>query len=184
MREGRFREDLFYRLNVIPIHLPPLRERREDIALLVDYFLDKYNKQNSKRIRKISRQVLYLLMKYPWPGNVRELENCIERAVIMSPGEVLSGDFLPEEILSGTAKSGENVKHAAGFDSAIRQATEELCEQSTDLAYTREAVHRLIDEIMIRKALARKMSQRKIADELGISRMTLRKKMRGYGIIS
>jgi Nif-specific regulatory protein len=182
IRDGRFREDLFYRLNVIPIHLPSLRERREDIPLLVDHFLEKYNRQNSKHISRISHKVLDLLLRYPWPGNVRELENCIERGVVMSPGNVLSGDFLPEEIVSHNLKGAERVGHVSSNDSEVRQATERFCETTGDLAEAREAIHRVVDEAIIRKALARKTSQREIAEHLGMSRMTLRKKMREYGI--
>jgi DNA-binding NtrC family response regulator len=84
VREGKFREDLFYRLSVVPIHLPPLRERKEDVSLLVDHFLRKYNKKAKKKIRKISPSVKKALMEYDWPGNIRELENTIERAVVLS----------------------------------------------------------------------------------------------------
>src|SRR5207249_11461589 len=82
--KNQFREDLFYRLNVVSIYLPPLRNRREDIPRLIDYFLDKYNSMNDRRLRRISRDMLNVLMRYPWPGNVRELENAIERAVVLS----------------------------------------------------------------------------------------------------
>jgi transcriptional regulator with GAF, ATPase, and Fis domain len=81
IRAGRFRQDLLYRLNVIPIHLPPLRDRREDIPLLVDHFLEKYNREANRKVTIVPRDVLDTLVAYSWPGNVRELENCIERAV-------------------------------------------------------------------------------------------------------
>lgn len=84
VREGEFREDLFYRLSVVPIHLPPLRERKEDIPLLAEHFLQKYNKRAKKNIMSISPQVIKALMQYDWPGNIRELENTIERAVVLS----------------------------------------------------------------------------------------------------
>jgi len=89
IRAGRFREDLFYRLNVFPITIPPLRQRKEDIPLLVDHFVAKFNKKIGKRIETISQQTLEVLQEYDWPGNVRELESIIERAVIISPGTVL-----------------------------------------------------------------------------------------------
>jgi transcriptional regulator with GAF, ATPase, and Fis domain len=85
IKEGWFREDLYYRLNVIPIHLPPLRERREDIPALVDHFLNVCNARNRTNVSRLTREVLDLLVSYDWPGNVRELENCIERVVVMSP---------------------------------------------------------------------------------------------------
>jgi len=84
VREGKFREDLFYRLSVVPIHLPPLRERKEDIPLLVDHFLQKYNKRTKKNIAGVSSRALKALKEYDWPGNIRELENTIERAVVLS----------------------------------------------------------------------------------------------------
>jgi len=81
--EGRFREDLYYRINVIPISLPPLRERREDIALLAEHFVVKYTEQMGKSISGISHQAMELLLAYDWPGNIRELENVMERAVAL-----------------------------------------------------------------------------------------------------
>ena len=89
VRSGRFREDLFYRLNVYPIALPPLRERREDIPLLAHYFTDKYSRRMGKKIDRIPRNALDSMMHYPWPGNIRELEHLIERSVIISPGATL-----------------------------------------------------------------------------------------------
>jgi len=86
VREGKFREDLFYRLSVVPIHIPPLRKRKEDIPLLVEHFLQKYNKRAKKSINSISSQVKKALKEYDWPGNIRELENTIERAVVLSKG--------------------------------------------------------------------------------------------------
>lgn len=94
VREGKFREDLFYRLSVVPIHLPPLRERKEDISLLVDNFLKKYNKRAKKNIKRISPAVKKALMGYDWPGNIRELENTIERAVVLSRREEIDLDDL------------------------------------------------------------------------------------------
>ncbi len=93
--QEKFREDLFYRLNVVSIYLPPLRNRREDIPRLIDYFLDKYNAINGRSLKRISRELLSILLRYPWPGNVRELENAIERAVVLSRGEDFTEDLLP-----------------------------------------------------------------------------------------
>jgi transcriptional regulator with GAF, ATPase, and Fis domain len=86
IRKGRFREDLFYRLNVFPITIPPLRQRKEDIPLLVDYFVAKFNKKTGKKIETVSKAALDVLQEYDWPGNVRELESIIERSVITSQG--------------------------------------------------------------------------------------------------
>src|SRR5271167_819335 len=100
VREGRFREDLFHRLNVISVHLPPLRERKEDIPLLVDRFLDQFCRENNKPPRAFTHAALKLLMDYDWSGNVRELENAIERAVVLSNQESIDGDLLPDTVRS------------------------------------------------------------------------------------
>jgi DNA-binding NtrC family response regulator len=99
VREGRFREDLFYRLNVITIELPPLRQRREDIPLLVQFFLKKYAEENDRPVRRITPEALRPLMSYSWAGNVRELENVIERAVVLSSGTDITIDLLPDNLL-------------------------------------------------------------------------------------
>jgi two-component system response regulator PilR (NtrC family) len=98
VRKGLFREDLYYRLNVITIQLPPLRERTEDIPLLVRHFLDKFAKENEKSIYSVDPAAMSLLMDYRWPGNVRELENAIERAVVLSSGPVLTAELLPPQL--------------------------------------------------------------------------------------
>jgi len=90
VQKGEFREDLFYRLNVFPIHIPPLRERKDDIPLLVHYFVGQLARKMRKRIRVIPRGVLEIMVDWPWPGNVRELQNFIERSVILSNDEVLA----------------------------------------------------------------------------------------------
>ncbi len=92
---GRFRDDLYYRLNVIAIHLPPLRERKEDIPLLAQHFLKKFNLKEGKKIHKFSSNAMQALMDYEWPGNVRQLENAISHAVILSQGEIIRGRHLP-----------------------------------------------------------------------------------------
>jgi DNA-binding NtrC family response regulator len=98
VREGKFREDLFYRLNVISIDLPPLRQRKEDIPLLVEHFLKKYSLENERPVRRIPPESLRPLINYSWPGNVRELENTIERAVVLSSGSDITIDLLPDQI--------------------------------------------------------------------------------------
>lgn len=98
VEEGRFREDLFYRLNVIPIKLPPLRERREDIPLLVSYFISHYNREFRKQVEGIETEALSVLMQYDWPGNVRELKNTIERCMILNEGSQILRDNIPTEI--------------------------------------------------------------------------------------
>jgi DNA-binding NtrC family response regulator len=98
VREGKFREDLFYRLNVITIDLPPLRQRKEDIPLLVEHFLHKYSQENERQYRRMTPEGLRPLVSYSWPGNVRELENVIERAVVLSSGTEIGVDLLPDQI--------------------------------------------------------------------------------------
>jgi DNA-binding NtrC family response regulator len=98
VREGKFRDDLYYRLNVITVDLPPLRQRREDIPLLVDYFLTKFSAENSRPMRRLTPEALHPLLDYNWPGNVRELENVIERAVVLSTSPQIGPELLPENI--------------------------------------------------------------------------------------
>ena len=100
VREGRFREDLFHRLNVISLHLPPLRDRKEDIPLLIDRFLKQYCEENAKPPRRFTVGAMKLLIDYDWPGNVRELENVVERAVVLANQELIDGDLLPETVRS------------------------------------------------------------------------------------
>ncbi|HOS03509.1 MAG TPA: sigma 54-interacting transcriptional regulator, partial [Candidatus Hydrogenedentes bacterium] len=111
MEENTFRQDLYYRLNVFPVHIPPLRERRSDILELANFFVEKYSKANHKSIRRISTPAIDMLMSYHWPGNVRELENSIERAVLLSSDDVLHGHHLPPTLqtaeASGTVMRGK-----------------------------------------------------------------------------
>ncbi len=100
VREGRFREDLFHRLNVIHLQVPPLRDRREDVPLLLAHFLERYCHENSKTLRQFTPAAMKLMMDYDWPGNVRELENVVERAVVLSTQERVDADLLPESIRS------------------------------------------------------------------------------------
>ena len=103
IEEGTFRQDLYYRLNVFPIHVPPLRERKTDIVLLADHFVQKYNDAHGKNVRRISTPAIDMLMAYHWPGNVRELENCIERAVLLSTDDVIHGHQLPPTLQTAEA---------------------------------------------------------------------------------
>ncbi|MBN2009482.1 sigma 54-interacting transcriptional regulator [candidate division KSB1 bacterium] len=117
MNENRFREDLYYRLNVFSIFLPPLRERKSDILLLADHFMLKYGRQNGKSIRRISTPAIDMLMAYHWPGNVRELENCIERAVLMCEDQVIHSYHLPPTLQ--TAESSNTLARVS-----LKQAVE------------------------------------------------------------
>jgi formate hydrogenlyase transcriptional activator len=119
MRDGRFRSDLFFRLNVVPLTVPPLRERRDDIPLLVAYFLSRFTKKFGRPIDAVARETMDRLIKYPWPGNIRELQNVIERAVVLSSGSVLrlGSDFLP-------FPGGPNAHAPVPFEAAETSPTE------------------------------------------------------------
>lgn len=120
LEQGSFREDLYYRLNVFPVHIPPLRDRKSDILLLTDHFVEKYSNQNGSAIRRISTPAIDLLMNYHWPGNVRELENCIERAVLLSVDGVIHSHHLPPSLQSaestGTRLKGTLVDALDGLE--------------------------------------------------------------------
>ncbi|HTP59734.1 MAG TPA: nif-specific transcriptional activator NifA [Spirochaetia bacterium] len=123
----QFRQDLYYRLNVFPIHIPPLRERRTDILLLADYFVERYARQNHKNVLRISTPAIDMLMAYHWPGNVRELENCIERAVLLSDDEVIHGHHLPPSLQ--TAESSGTVPRGT-LNAALETVEKELLMES------------------------------------------------------
>ena len=119
VKNGTFREDLYYRLNVFPLHIPPLRERKSDIIVLCDHFIEKYNKKNRCSIKRITSNAIDLLMMYHWPGNVRELENCIERAVLLSKDDVIHGYHLPPSLQSAQSSN-------TTFESSLEHALEAL----------------------------------------------------------
>jgi DNA-binding NtrC family response regulator len=103
--EGKFREDLFYRLNVITLTLPPLRDRSEDIPQLAEHFLRKFSAENGRTGLQFTPEALKVMMDYAWPGNVRELENAVERAVVLSSGESLGTDLLPEQLFQNSTQN-------------------------------------------------------------------------------
>jgi Nif-specific regulatory protein len=181
--KGRFREDLFYRLNVVTIYLPPLRNRREDIPRLIDFFLDKFNAENGKALRKISKEMLNVFVRYPWPGNVRELENAIERATVLSRGDTLTEDLLPTAIRA-FAQQGRANMASEGIDALTRR----LADQSINEFELREGqiydmVIRQVEKALIEKALSRCAGVKiKAADFLGINRNTLNKKFKELGL--
>ncbi len=127
---GNFREDLFYRLNVVPIHLPPLRERKQDIPLLVDHFVEKFNRKLSRSVKGLDQQAIDAVTRYHWPGNIRELENVVERCILFAEGEVIGLSDLPEEITSQpSAPVSLPPAEAAGdvsLKDIVRQATAEI----------------------------------------------------------
>lgn len=123
VESGTFRPDLYYRLNVFPIYLPPLRERGADIMLLADFFVERYSRVNNKPIQRISTPAIDMLMSYHWPGNVRELENCIERAVIITDDEVIHGHHLPPSLQTAAASKTE---YRMDFKAAVSTLEREL----------------------------------------------------------
>ncbi len=181
--KGRFREDLFYRLNVVTIFLPPLRNRREDVPRLIDFFLDKFNLENSKAMRKISKEMLNVFVRYPWPGNVRELENAMERAVVLSRGDTLSEDLLPTAIRA-FAQQGRANMASEGIDALTRRlADQAISEFELREGQIYDMVIRQMEKALIEKALVRCAGVKiKAADFLGINRNTLNKKFKELGL--
>jgi len=121
--DEKFRPDLYYRLNVFPIHIPPLRERKTDILLLADFFVERYSGLNHKSVRRISTPAIDMLMSYHWPGNVRELENCIERAVLMTNDDVIHGHHLPPTLQTAEASG---TTHVGSMDETLNNVEREL----------------------------------------------------------
>jgi two-component system NtrC family response regulator len=162
--EGIFREDLFYRLNVVSIHLPPLRERREDIPFLAAHFLDKFAKENSREMKGFSPSAMDYLSAYEWPGNVRQLENVIERCVVLSSGDTVGAEDLPPEIKDEESQ----------FKSAV-----DLLPTKLDLSETLEK----IEAAVIRRALVKAdFIQVKAAELLNVSKSLLQYKLKKYNI--
>jgi Nif-specific regulatory protein len=186
VRKGTFREDLYYRFNVVTINLPPLRNRREDIPRLIDHFLDRYNRENSRNLRKISRDVLNILLRYPWPGNVRELENAVERAVVLCTGEEFTEDLLPLQIrLSAQSvrsdSAGESIEVLAG--KLAVHAMKQFQPQDGQPSHICEAAVAALEQQLIQEALKQNDGVKtRTADFLGINRNTLNKKVKDLNI--
>jgi len=132
--EGRFREDLFYRINVMTIHLPPLRERRGDIPLLVGYFIDLFNKKLNKSVEGLSSEAMPLLMGYAWPGNIRELENVIERSLLLTKGRWITPAELPSSILTGKGiRTTQEPEDTLSLKKAIKRLERNLMAKALEL---------------------------------------------------
>jgi two-component system nitrogen regulation response regulator GlnG len=180
----QFREDLFYRLNVVRIHLPPLRERRDDIPLLVNYFLEKIAREQSRKPKSIAGAAVKLLGKYHWPGNVRELENAIRRAQVLARGDaILSGDLPPE--ISGTAPGVAAPPAARAPGGASGSDAAALARQLFQWA-RRDPKLKIIPaverELVIQALKETANNQVQAAELLGITRATLRKRIEKFGI--
>jgi len=159
---GIFRADLYHRLNVVKVTMPPLRERREDISLLASYFAAKYSKACKRTVNGISPSARALLQSYDWPGNVRELENAIERAIVLGSGDIIETDDLPERIMENEgklpiAKYYEAVKHAKRelILNALEQAKGNYTEAANALGVHPNNLHRLIRTLDLKTAIGK-----------------------------
>ncbi len=162
--QNTFREDFYYRLNVINIYVPPLRKRKEDIPLLIDFFINKYATENQKTIQGISREALDLLMKYDYPGNVRELENMIERAVVLARSEIIEKDDLPIQFRVKN-DNAEGIPPLEYYEGNFRQKVE---------AFEKDLISAALKEA--------NFNQSQAARNLGLSERNLRYKMEKYGL--
>ena len=158
IEKGKFRKDLFYRLNVVPIHISPLNERKEDIPALAEHFLRKYNLENNRQIEGISQKVYEMFMEYFWPGNVRELENFIERAVVTAKGRVLTPRDFPKELAFGR----------------IKLPSDEIEVGST--------IYEAERKLILKTLKTQGGNRTKAAEILGVSARTLRNKLHEYGL--
>ena len=165
VQKGTFREDLYYRLNVVPVYLPPLRDRKEDILLLVDHFISLCSKQMNKPVRGFSLEAKELLLKYNFPGNVRELENAVKRSATLSRNKEIQPWDLPEDICS-RCMEGLKVGEGLGYSETLPAALS---------VFEKQYIMRVLEETKGNKTLASKM--------LGISRKTLWEKCKAYGLI-
>jgi DNA-binding NtrC family response regulator len=183
IERDRFREDLYYRLNVVPIYLPPLFERREDIAPLVKYFASTYAARNRRRVPVIPKESLTALRDYAWPGNVRELQNYVERAIVLSQGERLTLDLFPPQV-RGLAPERVGRERLSDLESLCRELVARGMTDTDDCgtgAYS--YVVSLAEKTLIRHVLSVCQGfQTKAAARLGINRNTLAKKIRDYGL--
>jgi len=164
--DGRFREDLFYRLAVVPISLPPLRDRKEDIPLLVQHFIGKYNHRLGKHAERVDDEAMQMLLAYSWPGNIRELENLMERSVLFADGPVILGSSLPDALRERTAGATVPIAPSgASMKEIVRHAQAEL---------EKELISRALEETGGNVTRA--------AKRLQISRKSLQVKMKELGL--
>jgi transcriptional regulator with GAF, ATPase, and Fis domain len=183
VREERFREDLYWRLNVVPIEIPPLRRRREDIPALVSFFLEHYNEVNDRYVVHIAPRAMEALQDYHWPGNVRELQNYIERAVVMAEGDELTADLLPG-VVTGAQKQTGPALPATDVETLTREVVMQGLSTAGEEAVN---LHGLIVDRVEKELIAQVLEscggvQTKAAVRLGINRNTLHKKIKDYGL--
>ncbi len=183
--EEKFREDLYYRLNVVPIVIPPLRMRKEDIPELVAHFLNIYSEKNDRNVVHIQRQAMEALQDYHWPGNVRELQNYAERAVVMAEGDELTVELLPDAVLGRADHSSGGKIRGVGLDSLVAEVVQQgvmtAGNDSTNLH--QQVVSRVEKELILQVLQSTNNVQTKAATRLGINRNTLRAKLVEFGLV-
>jgi nitrogen regulation protein NR(I) len=172
VKAGRFREDLYYRLNVVPIHLPALRDRKEDIDLLIRFFLRQFNGRLKKGITSVTPEAMVALRAYSWPGNIRQLENVLERMVLMSDGATLSSEDLPEEIAAAAGVTGISIGGASP-DASGPMSFKELVKRQTQ-SVERDLIEKALEETNGNVTRA--------AEKLGLSRKGLQLKIKELGL--
>ena len=163
--EGKFRDDLYFRLNVVHLTMPPLRERKEDIPALVEFFTKKYCEENSKPPYRFSSEALKVVMDYHWPGNVRELENAVERAVVLAHDEIIGRNLLPEGIISPSSRFATLSSFPLSKDISLFEVTD---------AFERRVIIEMLEQTG--------WSQTEAADNFRIPLSTLNQKIKRHGI--
>jgi two-component system, NtrC family, response regulator AtoC len=176
VESGEFRDDLYYRLNVVPITLPPLRERAEDIPRLMAHFLDKFNHKLGRQVREVAPAAMRTLMRYAWPGNIRELENLMERVILLLDGDVVGAGDLPQELFGEGGRAGESGRHRGLAEELPIDAGESLKE------IVRVHTEELERDLIERALEAEGWNVTHTAQRLGISRKGLQLKMKDYGL--
>ena len=189
VQAGNFREDLYYRLNVVPIHLPPLRERTSDIPLLVEHFVVKFNERLRKQVTTVDDDALAALMAYPWPGNIRELENVLERTILFSEGAIIRARDLPNELGGTPVAASAPIAVAPGSASGPIPASGSSpgvpIERQLDGSLkelVRQETERLEREIIVRALEETSGNVTQAAKKLKISRKSLQTKMKDFGL--
>ncbi|TNF25485.1 MAG: sigma-54-dependent Fis family transcriptional regulator [Deltaproteobacteria bacterium] len=176
VEEGRFREDLFYRLNVIPIHLPPLRERPADIPMLVSHMLERFNDRLKKGVQRLSPEAIAAFRSYAWPGNVREMENVLERLVLFCEGDEISLELLPDELRSGSAAL------AAGAAANAPRLDRDLTGRVSMKELVRETTAQLEKELIVQALEQTGGNVTRASQLLMISRKSLQNKMKEFNL--
>jgi DNA-binding NtrC family response regulator len=176
--EGDFRHDLYYRLSVFTIHLPPVRSRGDDLKLLISHYLRRFNRELGKEVQGVAPETLDLLRRHPWPGNVRELQSVLKQALLHAAGSVLLPDFLPASVIEGAVpEPAARVAEEAGLEpfleSRLQAGTEDLYDE----------VLRWVERLLLTRVLRHTGgNQLQAAKILGITRGSLRTKIRDLGI--